>query len=841
MDWDSINIFLLLASLISVLSLGIFVYLRNKAHLLNKIFLIFSLNIAFWTFAVFMIVISPDGESLVFWGRLVFAITVLVPPNFLLFAIALSQRELPPLRITLKYYAIAIILSIISLTPLQIRGHKISETGQISADYGPALPIFFVYFLIFMGGIFYYLARKIKIHTGFKRLQFQYIFFGMLIYTVLAIFTGLIAPLFGLTATEISSLTPTFALIWVGFVGYAIAKYHLMDISIVIKRTTQYALLTASITVGYIGLVVLSNWLFGGIMGLQTLIPAMIAALLIAFAFAPLKEIIQIFIDKTLFKRRYDHRKILRDLSEILASIFKLKELLDLIIKVITKAMGVGGGTIYLLQPGKGDYVLQADQGKVNTGKTKPFIKADDPLIGRFQRSGEIIIREQLERIPVSHESQSVIGLLQNMEVGICIPIFSKESLTGILFLGDKETGEIFTREDIEMFSTLSHHIAVAIENAQLYTKAEESKIYQEILLNSLTNGVIASDLNGKITAFNRKAEELLEINVAQAIGSNVDTIAPGLREPLLATLRQRETLSNKEITIKMHGEKEIPLAVGSSIFKSHEGKALGSLIVFSDLTERKILEAEMRRADRLVSLGTLAAGIAHEIKNPLVSLKTFAQLLPEQYMKKSFREDFSRLAGQEVDRINQLVEQLLGFARPVSPTFQSTDLEEILENTLLLLKSRLSKQSVVVKKDIRVKPLKIMADGEQLRQVFLNIIINALQSMEGGGTMTIEVGLKRAADLESGLASAFPRLNKRDCAVVTISDTGSGIEPEDLHHLFDPFFTTKETGAGLGLSIVHSIIKEHGGIIDVKSKIGEGTTFIIILPLTARPEGEKK
>ena len=330
----------------------------------------------------------------------------------------------------------------------------------------------------------------------------------------------------------------------------------------------------------------------------------------------------------------------------------------------------------------------------------------------------------------------------------------------------------------------------------------------------------------------------MLGVRAARALGSDLSLLAPELRDVLLDTLRNRVSVSAEEVVVKVEADKDLPLAVSSSIFNSYDGKTLGALIVFSDLTERKVLEMEMRRADRLASLGTLAAGMAHEIKNPLVALKTFTQLLPEKYSDREFRENFSRLANQEVDRINYLVEQLLDFARPSLPSFRKTDICEILGNTLFLLRSKLAEQNIEVREDIGKRPLTIMADGDQLKQVLLNIIINALQAMEEPGVLTVKVGVRYATESGTvsargeGLARRLHRLWSQDCVVIEIADTGKGIDPKDLPHLFDPFFTTKESGAGLGLAIAHSIIEEHGGTIDVKSAVGEGTTFLITMPM---------
>lgn len=838
MNQITFNVCLLIFTLLAAITLAVFVYRRNRENPLNRICAVLSLNIAIWSFAVLMALISHSPGSFILWVKVVFIFNVFLPPNIYLFVIALSRNKLPSWTKCAMVYVIGSLPSIASGTHLVVKGCEVNQSGQMTVVYGAALPIFFFYFAVFLGGTLWYLAAVIKKQSGIKRLQFQYVFLGLLLFSILSVCTGLIAPLAGIVETQVASLTPVFALMWVCFIVYAIAKYHLMDITIVIKRTTLYALLTASITAGYIGIVLLSNWLFGGIMGLQTLVPAMVAALLIAFAFAPVKEAIQAFIDKTLFKKRYDHHKILSDLSRILTSIYSLEELLSLILRVITKAMGVERGSIFLPQyPGR-VFIAMAHHGNGGAiGDYRP-VAQDSSLIRKLHWRRDLIIREQLERLPKSRETREVVALLEGLKADICIPIFSKDTLTGMLFLGSKETGEAFTSEDIEMFNTLSHHIAVAIENAQLYTKVEESKIYQEILLNNLTSGVVAIDLSGRITAFNARAEKMLGVRASRALGADLKLLPSELRDVLFDTLKNRVSVSAEEVVIKLDSNKDVPLAVSSSIFNSYDGKTLGALIVFSDLTERKVLEMEMRRADRLASLGTLAAGMAHEIKNPLVALKTFTQLLPEKYSDREFRENFSKLANQEVDRINYLVEQLLDFARPSLPSFRKTDVSEILVNTLFLLRSKIAEQNVEVREEIEKRPLMVMADGDQLKQVLLNIIINALQAMDEKGVLTVKAGIRGATEPETasvrgeGLARRLHRLWSQDCVVIELADTGKGIEPKDLPHLFDPFFTTKESGAGLGLAIAHSIIEEHGGIVDVKSVVGEGTAFLITLPM---------
>ena len=238
-----------------------------------------------------------------------------------------------------------------------------------------------------------------------------------------------------------------------------------------------------------------------------------------------------------------------------------------------------------------------------------------------------------------------------------------------------------------------------------------------------------------------------------------------------------------------------------------------------------KKLEEQLRRSDRLASIGTLAAGMAHEIKNPLVSLKTFTQLLPDRYEDEDFRTTFSSLVGNEVGRIDKIVNQLLHFARPAKPSFREISIHETLDKTLSLIENEFKKKDI----ELIYKPLaendSVYADDEQLHQVFLNFMLNAIDAMERGGTLTVSTRSIFNQFSPAGTDPETPEL------LVGIQDTGSGISDEDLKHIFDPFFTTKSSGTGLGLAISHGIIEEHKGHVGVKSSLGKGTQFNLFFP----------
>jgi signal transduction histidine kinase len=234
-----------------------------------------------------------------------------------------------------------------------------------------------------------------------------------------------------------------------------------------------------------------------------------------------------------------------------------------------------------------------------------------------------------------------------------------------------------------------------------------------------------------------------------------------------------------------------------------------------------------LRRSDRLASLGTLIASLAHEIRNPLVSIKTFTQLLPERLDDREFRDYFLKVASGEIDRLTSLINELLGFAKPSEPNLKGEDVNAIIDRMEVLVSTEARKKNIAITKNYTPHLPSVLIDAEQIKQVLLNILLNAIQAIEGPGEIWIETRIVHIA-----------REDKTETFLqIEIRDTGIGIPPENLDHVFDPFFSTRPEGSGLGLAISHQIVHEHGGFVDLESEVGKGTSFRIHFPL--KPGGK--
>jgi len=347
-----------------------------------------------------------------------------------------------------------------------------------------------------------------------------------------------------------------------------------------------------------------------------------------------------------------------------------------------------------------------------------------------------------------------------------------------------------------------------------------------EHIIESMTGGVITINMKGIIATFNRSAEVILGYNSGEVVGKSVFDIFPensrnqDLSRIITDTLEKQLTSSSREIVIFSRSGKKVPIGITTSLLRDKKNTFLGIVVTFKDLGQIKHLEEQMRRADRLAAVGSLAAGIAHEIRNPLGSVKGLVQLLQEELKDNEQKKSYAEVIVKEVDRLNKVVEELLSFARPEDSELESrfcqVNINDVIEQTLLLAAHDTKKERVQIQKQFSENLPDISADAKKLQQAFLNIVFNAFAAMENGGTLTIETAYKE------------------DTKAVQVSfvDTGVGMPQEIVDKIFDPFFTAKEGGTGLGLTITHQIISSHGGKIDVKSEQGQGTTFIISFPV---------
>ena len=412
------------------------------------------------------------------------------------------------------------------------------------------------------------------------------------------------------------------------------------------------------------------------------------------------------------------------------------------------------------------------------------------------------------------------VSAKQNRFATIAVPLRLRESVIGLIEADRGGYPLVLTEEDIQHLSIFANQASIIIENTRLYEQLVNERNFAENVVQSSPNCILVVNCDGTIRTVNPMTQSIFGLAPEKVIGRMAADVFDDPLGKIIRDALAGQMSDSHEIVIKRKGGARTVLDVSTSQLKSQDGTVLGAVLIATDLTEVKKTDEWMRRVDRLSSLGQLSAGVAHEIRNPLASINFNIQLLSKRVPldEKSRRIVENSLAG--VDRIKGLVKGMLDFSRPAPPQLKKESIHRALEDAVALMDSQFAKHGIRVVMNLADEVPDIVFDNRQIQQVFVNILLNAMQAMPEGGTVTIETRVGGETKELSRYLSVY------------ISDTGIGIPRENFSKIFDPFFTTKPEGTGLGLSIAHKILEQHGALMEIRSRIGQGTMFIVRFPI---------
>jgi two-component system sensor histidine kinase HydH len=347
--------------------------------------------------------------------------------------------------------------------------------------------------------------------------------------------------------------------------------------------------------------------------------------------------------------------------------------------------------------------------------------------------------------------------------------------------------------------------------------KLQDTTAFADELVRSLPVGLVATDRSGKIAFCNSAAERITGIDLSKVFGRDPRDILPGNLCELRETLNRGRAVSEEEMECEFTGDRVVPVSISASQIINEEGRFVGQVLIIRDLGEVRRLQAEIRRKEKLAAIGGLAAGVAHEIRNPLSSLKGIASYYRSKFDEGSEDKEMAGVMIEEVDRLSRVISELLEFARPAKLNVKSSPVNDLLAHSVRLVQQEAAAKKIQIQLSPAAGAPMADIDPDRLTQSLLNLYLNAFQAMADGGRLTI------TGAIETG-----------DRVAIEIRDSGSGMSAEDLSQIFQPYFTTRAKGTGLGLAIVHKIIEAHQGTIKVRSALGQGTVFSITLPLTS-------
>jgi two-component system, NtrC family, sensor kinase len=619
--------------------------------------------------------------------------------------------------------------------------------------------------------------------------------------------------------------------------GYSVVRYRLSDVDIVMRRSLAYIVATLSVALVF-GLVMAAAYLLispptESESPTGAFLIAAVTMSVLAMLFAPVKNWAQERIDRKFFGGKYDYRATLQDFGRALASTIELEPLLDSLMRRLKVVLSVERLAIFIEDAGEPSGFRVARAEGVNRDVALP----DDILSILRERSGAtgVVLADEPWLAWAEFEGgeleldETPHGDLAGAPFSYYTPCAARSRVVAVLALGRPTDGALLSSEDTALLRAISGYVAVAIENALLLEeqarRAKELarlKDFNENIIESISVGVMVVNLHGRITNWNGALEQIYGLKREQVIGRRVAEVFQSEMLRALRDLmgrgewREGEPANIYKFRAQTPDGRDLTLNISLAALQSKTAEIEGSLVAIEDVTERVGLEEQLQQSDKLSSIGLLAAGVAHEVNTPLAGISSYSQMLMQQIPDTDPRRQLLEKIYRQTSRASSIVNNLLNFSRVTEARYAPVDLNRVIDDTIQLLEAQLRNTEIEVVRSYADELPLAFGDGPKLQQVLMNLILNARDAMPQGGRLEIST----EAD--------------EDSAVIGVRDTGLGIAPEHLSKIYDPFFTTKQIGkgTGLGLAVSYGIIRDHGGHIDVESKLGEGTRFQITLPL---------
>ena len=855
---------------ISSVCLAVLALLFGKTRI-HRLLLFFNIACAVWGFGTVLVGISYTDKQAILGWQIAHAGSFFIAPLFYHLASLITEKS--DKRLLTFGYVQAFLATALGIGTDYVFHKTRYVFGLFYLDASFPYTICVALYLFFIVLSYSKLINFYRTTKGYQRLQISYIIYGFLIGFIGG--TATLLPIF-----RIDMLYPfgNFGIVMYNIVlSIAIFQYRLMDFQIIVKKSLIYSLSAGLLTGLFVVLVVTLSKLFSAFIGTSSFPFTITAALVIAFLFTPIKRWIQALLDQGFQKSTYDFAATVRNISDELSSSIDLQQLSARLVDTLFEALrvksscllsagddsfrtvyarhvSVSDDTALLPVPEKapaGDLSAEGDQG-IRLPKSSRLCS--------FLKNKGICVKEELSGAEDEDLSRAIAGELHPFAGEVAVPIFLDKSLAFILVLGEKLSGNAFTREDITLFATVANQASTAMKNASLYDELKkwvaelettntklleeiaERKKMQKLLIeaktdwedsfDSINEAITIHDNSFHIIRANKAASEMLGMSFPAMLKQPCYMSYHGTDRPLVGCPSCEVMKSgNPTVTQRFepHLKKYIEIKALPRFDKNNQ--LTGLIHVVRDVTDSKRLEEQLLQSQKLEAIGKLAGGVAHDFNNILTAIVGYADLT----LRKLPPDDLLRGNVDQIleaaDRATSLTQSLLAFSRKQIINPKPNDLNDIVSNFEKFL-LRLIREDIEIMTTCANDELTVLADKGQIEQILMNLVTNARDAMPTGGQIAIRT---ETTDMDDAFIKTHGFGKAGKYALLSVSDTGHGIPAEIKEKIFEPFFTTKEQGkgTGLGLSMVYGIVKQHDGYIDVSDKPGKGTTFRIYLPLS--------
>ncbi len=524
---------------------------------------------------------------------------------------------------------------------------------------------------------------------------------------------------------------------------------------------------------------------------------------------------------------------ILTAMAKALSTSFDLDKLINLFLEIVAEMLKLNRVSLAIYDSASGEYrINKAQRGLLPKIASSIKLRADDALPSWMIKEGRLITKSEAELMVFNPSFRQINSELEMLQAVASIPLLARGKLMGILSIGPRVTGVPYTHFELETLFILASHVAVSIQDIGLYHQIQYQNTYLDNILRHMSSGVITINPDERVTIYNPRAAEILKIPIDQVLNKDLRALPSPLGDLLFETLKHGKTYQKVEKQLALG---KLPLEVSTYQIEDEQGTVCGSVMVFEDVSQRKQLEQEKRRSTELDLFNGIMATMAHEIKNPLVSIHTFVELLPSQFEDTEFRDHFAPIILNDVKRLDELVEKMVSFANTEPPRFEVGNLEALLNECMGILKAENPDKSVEVSLKCQAQIPSMRYDKVRMTKGFLYLMRFLVRGADSPAKVAIRLNLLNSnAPPLSPLRKGGERgMGTRGTPYIEIEMRGDSkrVPPECLTHLFSPFSESHTNGTDLGLWVSQRIVEDHGGRLEAKPLAEDKIAFQILIP----------